>query len=79
MRKMYCSRCNKELKANMEIEYSGELGEFFCSPDCAMDRYFEYMESKPIERDMFDEYGIIERNGILSKISKKTPASLGGR
>lgn len=42
-------RCGKELKSGMEIEHSQWLNEFFCSPDCAQDRYFEYMESTPVD------------------------------
>lgn len=32
-------RCGKPLKSGMEVEYSAWLNEFFCSPDCAQDRY----------------------------------------
>ena len=45
MNKIRCAKCGKELKSDMEIEYSEWINEFFCSPDCAMDRYFEYMQS----------------------------------
>jgi len=33
----------------MEVEHSAWLNEFFCSPECAEDRYFEYMESTPVD------------------------------
>jgi hypothetical protein len=33
----------------MEVEHSAWLNEFFCSPSCAQDRYFEYMESTPVD------------------------------
>jgi hypothetical protein len=42
-------RCRKVLTAEMEVEYSRRLSEFFCSPDCAADAYFEYMESVPVD------------------------------
>ena len=35
----------------MEIEYSPWINEFFCSPSCATDRYFNYMESNPLDFD----------------------------
>ena len=44
-----CDRCRKALTRKMEIEYSGFLGEYYCSPDCATDRYFEYLDSEPVE------------------------------
>ena len=44
-----CSRCGKKLEQGMEIEYSGHLVEYYCSPDCATDRYFEYMDSVPVQ------------------------------
>ena len=49
MEVLKCSVCGKELKSDMEIEYSHWINEFFCSPDCATDRYFNYMESNPID------------------------------
>ena len=33
----------------MEVEHSAWINEFFCSPDCAQDKYFEYMESTPVD------------------------------
>ena len=42
-------RCGKPLKSGMEVEHSAWLNEFFCSPSCAQDRYFEYMESTPVD------------------------------
>ena len=45
---MDCDNCGKKLTNKMEIEYSSWLCELYCSPDCAEDRYFDYMESKPI-------------------------------
>jgi hypothetical protein len=37
------------LTNKMEVEYSPWINEFFCSPDCATDRYFDYMESRPVD------------------------------
>lgn len=59
---IYCGNCGKALTNTMEIEYSGELNEFYCCPDCATNRYFDYMESKPIEQDKYKEYNIIVLN-----------------
>ena len=42
-------KCGKTLKSNMEIEYSRHMTEFFCSPECATDAYFSYLESAPID------------------------------
>ena len=41
-----------------EIEYSRWLCEYYCNPDCAMSRYFEYCESRPFEEEFYDDYGI---------------------
>ena len=46
---MLCARCGKALTPEMEIEYSRHLGEYFCSPDCATDRYYEYLDSEPVQ------------------------------
>jgi hypothetical protein len=43
--KMICYNCKKTLKEGMEIEYSEQIGEYFCSPDCATNVYFDYMGS----------------------------------
>ncbi|MCL9969576.1 hypothetical protein MX569_03100 [Anoxybacillus kestanbolensis] len=45
LKKVLCGNCNKEIDVSMEIEYSDQINEFFCSPDCATNRYFEYMGS----------------------------------
>ena len=42
-------RCGKPIKSGMEVEHSAWLNEFFCSPECAEDRYFECMESTPVD------------------------------
>ena len=47
--KVKCGNCEKELKSTMEVEYSRHLSEFFCSSECATDRYFSYMESTCVD------------------------------
>lgn len=49
MDKICCNTCWKELNTSMEIEYSREVNEFFCSPDCARDRYFDLMQSVNVD------------------------------
>ncbi|RPF43368.1 hypothetical protein EDD70_2332 [Hydrogenoanaerobacterium saccharovorans] len=43
-----CKTCKQALTDKMELEYSQEATELFCSPNCAMDFYFNRMESKPV-------------------------------
>ncbi len=62
MNDMKCKRCKKILTKDMELEYSQHCTELFCSPDCAMDYYFNYLESKPVSfteaRELVgDDYG----------------------
>lgn len=45
-----CGSCEKEIDVSMEIEYSREINEFFCNPDCATNRYFDYMQSMIFDR-----------------------------
>ncbi|KKN67128.1 hypothetical protein LCGC14_0464750 [marine sediment metagenome] len=45
--KYFCIRCEKILSKKDEIEKSDHYGEFYCSPDCATDAYFEYAMSHP--------------------------------
>lgn len=47
-----CKNCDKELTTGMEVEYSERTNEYFCSPNCARDRYFDYMLSRPIDFEM---------------------------
>lgn len=44
-----CGTCGREITADMEVEYSDYLTEFFCNPDCAKQEYFEQMMSSPFE------------------------------
>lgn len=52
-------RCGKELKSEMEVEYSRWLNELFCSSACAKDRYFEYMESTPVDFENILPVGVV--------------------
>lgn len=67
MKVMKCARCGKELTEDMEIEYSEEIDKYFCDLSCAMDVYFEYMGSTPIEKDSKElaDRKIIIKNGKL--------------
>ncbi|WPS85296.1 hypothetical protein SMD22_01325 (plasmid) [Brevibacillus halotolerans] len=49
MESLKCHRCNKELTTEMEVEYSREVTEFFCGHICAIDYYFYYMRSLPVD------------------------------
>lgn len=46
---MECDNCGKKLIQEMEIEHSNWISEYFCSPNCAINRYFNYMRSSPVE------------------------------
>ena len=48
---MHCMNCGKKLRADMDIEYSDEIKEYFCSFGCATTFYFEYMASRPLTKD----------------------------
>ena len=50
METVKCKWCKKEITEDMEIEYSTECTEYFCSPNCAMEYYFERMGSSPIDK-----------------------------
>lgn len=65
--KIYCDNCGKELKSDMEIEYSNELCEYYCYPDCATTRYYDAMGSIPLDKYRFSKYNIVIKNGELYK------------
>lgn len=49
---MKCARpgCNNEINENTkDIEYSQDLCEYYCSPDCATTVYFDKMGSRPVD------------------------------
>ena len=65
-----CGNCKENLITDMEIEYSKVTGEYFCSPDCATEYYFEYMESSPVCID--DRYDFkIRDNGVIYDMGKQ--------
>lgn len=71
MDNLCCGNCKKELTKDMEIEYSEWINEYFCSPDCAMNRYFEYMESSTFDltnEQLLKEHNIKIVNGKLFKV-----------
>lgn len=61
--RLKCQRCDIPLTANMPLEYSKHLGDVFCSPDCAMDYYFDYMGSIPIDCKDIDKEDL-KRYGV---------------
>ncbi len=65
---MRCEVCGKILRTHMEIEWSKELNEFYCSPDCATTRYFDYLDSRQLEPDNFEE--IQQYTNVLVKNGK---------
>ena len=64
---MNCARCNKVLTDKMEVEYSYQVNEFYCSPDCATDRYFEYMQSGALDFTNPLPEGVVVINGFLTR------------
>lgn len=71
MEQMTCYSCNTTLKSEMDIEYSNWLSEYFCSPGCAIDSYFNHMESRPLDlenTEELEEYGIKLVDGELFRV-----------
>ena len=61
-----CANCHKDITAEMEAEYSGWLTEYYCSTECAKDRYFNQMESVPVDfenlpADLLIEHGKLQK------------------
>ena len=72
-------RCGKPLKSGMEVEHSAWLNEFFCSPSCAQDRYFEYMESTPVDfENKLPDGASINDDGFLVDDAKRLRYLTGG-
>lgn len=46
--RIQCSFCKKDITDRNEIEYSREYCEYYCCPDCATTKYFEYCGSIPM-------------------------------
>lgn len=68
MENLKCATCGKILTVKDEVEYSSELGEYFCGTECAIDRYFEHLGSSPLELNS-DEI-IIKNNKLFVKFVK---------
>lgn len=66
MREIKCGNCEKSITNKTEVEYSEWLSEFFCDPDCATTRYFDFMGSTPF---YFEDYGM-RKDGLLLKKGK---------
>lgn len=49
MQPLRCFNCKRELMDSMEIEYSEWLTEYFCGVECAIQKYFEYLGSHPLD------------------------------
>lgn len=57
--------CNKILTDKSEIEYSQELGLYFCNYDCAVDYYVDYMRSVPLDNIIDDKEDVHFVKGVL--------------
>ncbi len=70
MQNLCCGSCKNELNEDMEIEHSQFLSEYFCNPSCAQNRYFDYVQSNPIDltdKDDIEKRGLKIINGKLTK------------
>lgn len=65
MEPLKCGSCKKELNGKAEIEYSSWLTEYYCDPNCATERYFEYMGSRVLDAEGFDQDKVFFMNGKL--------------
>lgn len=66
MEQILCGHCQKPISNKTEVEYSEEINEYFCDPDCARDRYFDYMQSRPIDFSLDDGF-VIKRGKLFEK------------
>jgi len=55
---MKCANCKKELKENMEIEYSKHQTCYFCSFKCAEDYAFDFLQIAPVMKPYSKEFKI---------------------
>ena len=53
---MKCENCKKELKENMEIEYSKHQTCYFCCFDCAVDYSMDFMRIAPVMQPLSKEF-----------------------
>jgi hypothetical protein len=70
---MKCANCKKVLTAKMEIEYSAWMTEYFCSPKCATDKYYDYMQSVPVDFENLPE-SLVVVNGKLEAVERRVAA-----
>lgn len=59
------NQCQKPLTKKMEIEYSQEINDYFCSFQCAEDFYFDYMRSIPLDNIIDEKEDVYFKNGKL--------------
>lgn len=52
----YNETCNKELVESMQIEYSVEYGEYYCSLDCAIENYIDRARNQILADHINEEY-----------------------
>lgn len=71
MEAITCGSCDKPLSLDMEIEYSRFINEFFCNPECAKVRYFDYLASTVFDKDdieiIQDENVVFKDNQLFTK------------
>ncbi len=70
MQDMKCSWCKQILTDKMEIEYSADMCEFYCCPDCATSSYYERLRSRVLDltdTEFFENHGIKIIKGKLKK------------
>jgi hypothetical protein len=60
-------KCGKIITTKMDVEYSQQINEYFCSPECAEDRYFEYMGSYCVDFSQPVPDGAMIKDGKLFK------------
>jgi len=66
-----CGQCKVVLVKGMEVEYSKWLTEFYCSPSCAEAKYFEYLDSSPVDFENLNLYGLsLVKNKLVSNIKE---------
>ncbi|AXF39680.1 hypothetical protein HWB71_gp56 [Paenibacillus phage Kawika] len=68
MEVLKCRGCEKELSPDMDIEFSEFLNGFFCSPDCALGYYIDYMMSYPFYPEDHNE--VIVKDGKLFMVEE---------
>lgn len=69
MEAIICGSCKKPITNKTEMEYSDEINEYFCNPDCATNKYFDYMRSRPIDFSIDDgtEEFVIKKGKLFEK------------